>query len=74
MLGGGAGWIWWLGKPATLREASPRWVGGPGPTQEDGTWVRWLSTDRAAGTEVRRGRGGFQEGASFGDVDKMNGR
>jgi hypothetical protein len=31
----GARWLLWSRKLATPREASPRWVGAPGPTEEE---------------------------------------
>jgi hypothetical protein len=51
----------------------PRWVGAPGPAQEDERRVRQLGTDRAAGTEVRHDRGGLPEEGSGGGADKMKG-
>jgi hypothetical protein len=72
--GGGARRLWWLGKSATSWEASPRWVGAPGPAHEDGRWVRRLGTDGAVETEARHGRGGLPEGGSGGGADKLNGR
>jgi hypothetical protein len=32
---GGVGWLRWLGKSTTPREASPRWVGASGPVEEE---------------------------------------
>jgi hypothetical protein len=49
-------------------------VGAPGPAHEDRRQVRWLGTDRTAGTEVRHDRGGLPEGGSGGGANKMNGR
>jgi hypothetical protein len=37
MRGDGAGRLRWLGKPSMLQEAFPRWVGAPGPAEEE----RW---------------------------------
>jgi hypothetical protein len=49
-------------------------VGAPGPAHEDRRRVRWLGTDRTAGTEARHDRGGLPEGGSGGGAGKMNGR
>jgi hypothetical protein len=66
MRGGGARWLRWLRKLATLREAFLRWVGAPGLAHEGGRRVRRLGTDVAAGTEARHGRGSLPEEGSGG--------
>jgi hypothetical protein len=48
--GGSVGWLWWSGKSTTPREASPRWVGAPGPAEEEGGG--WLGL--AAVSESRK--------------------
>jgi hypothetical protein len=62
----GAGWLRWSGESATPREASPRWVGAPGPAHEDGRRVRRLGTDGAAETEVRCDRAAYWREATLG--------
>jgi hypothetical protein len=64
---GGAGWLRWSRKLATPREASPRWVGAPGPTHEDG---RQPGTGGVAETEARHDWGGLSVGGSGGGMDK----
>jgi hypothetical protein len=74
MRGGGVRRLRWSGKPATLWEAFPRWVGAPELAHEEGRRVRQVGTDGAAGTEARCGRGGLPEEGNGGGTDKMNGR
>jgi hypothetical protein len=70
----GVRWLQWSGKSTTPREASPRWVGAPGSTEEEsGRLVR--SGDSEPVTKI-----GVEEAASLpvesevSGADKMQGR
>jgi hypothetical protein len=48
-----AQWLLWSWKSATPREASPRWVGAPGPTEEErGRLVRYGNGELVIKMEV----------------------
>jgi hypothetical protein len=72
--GDGVGWLRWSGKSTTPREASLRWVGAPGPTEEErGRLVRSGDGEPIVETGAEAATSLLVDSEASG-ADKMQGR